>query len=185
MPSKRMGRNAAPALAERLSLAAQPPAPIPLPVTPTPSLSMSRSLGYPTEAEVRAGRGEVEEARLIAAAERHAQASAALDGWAADAGGRFDDALYSPPPAPFYRRVSPQEAQGEPPAWSLPPEVEAELRAPFSASVEPSEEAWAEASLRMMCELLASAGFNALTTRTAHDCRAMAYALLTGRELAS
>lgn len=86
---------------------------------------------------------------------------------------------------PYYRRADAQEAPGEPPAWSLPPEVEEQLRRPFTSVLEPTEEMWAEARTRLMCELLASAGFNALNTRTAQECRAMAYALLTGRELAS
>lgn len=86
---------------------------------------------------------------------------------------------------PFYRRADAQEVPGEPPAWSLPPEVEEKLRRPFMSVLEPTEEMWAEASTRLMCELLASAGFKALNTRTAQECRAMAYALLTGRELAS
>lgn len=183
MPGSRRERNAAPAQALRLQAAAQSPAPIPL--TPSPRAGLSRELGYPTEAEVREGRpdllgrvlgerypngGEERQAARQAAADRHARAGMG--------------------------HAAPEQAPHGPLGLSLPPEVERGLAAPPRPSQGPPLKGpeWdrlhdplpasplAEATMRLLCQPIASHGLDALRPRVAHDCRRAASIALTGRE---
>lgn len=144
-------------------------------------------------------------AQLAAAAERHAASSAALDAWAAEAGGRFDDALFAPAPEPFYGAPAmpapgAQAAQDAPATLPLPPQVTAGLQAPSRGceGLPPKGPGWADLeqpfltpeqltalpqmALALMQEMVAAHGEAVLNVAVAYKCRRVAHLLLTGQD---
>ncbi|MFC5846708.1 hypothetical protein [Deinococcus petrolearius] len=189
MPGTRRDRAAAPALASRLAAAAQP---APIPLNPSPTLGVGRSLGYPTDAEVQAGRGDLL-GRVLG--ERYPSG-----------GGERAEPDFNPHGnSPFYRRVNaqtpdaaPQTAQDGPPTLPLPPQVARGLAAPPEPAqgLPPKGPEWerlhdplpilpplAQIATTLVQEAIATHGEASMTVGVAYRARRVAHVLLHGREM--